>query len=75
MMDIGIWHCAFPNTSVDARRQLIIGYQDETRRGGTGAIPSAADVRRYEDEGGDLPELVAELLGDDSHKATNTPRQ
>ena len=74
MMDIGIWHCAFPNTSPDARRQLIIGYQDEARRGGTGAIPSAADVRRYEDEGGDLPELVAELLGDDSHKATNTPR-
>ena len=25
MMDISIWHCAFPNTSESARRQLIIG--------------------------------------------------
>ena len=49
-MDISIWHSALPNTAAHARRQLIIGYQSDGRRGGTGAIPSAADVERYEAE-------------------------
>lgn len=71
MMDQCIWHAALPNTSAESRRQLIIGYQPVTRRGGTGAIPSAADVRQYEATGGALPEEITELLGDDAHKAIN----
>ena len=61
MMDISIWHTAFPNTSESARRQLIIGYQSDRRRGGTGAIPSAVDVQRYEAEGGPLTCVPAHI--------------
>lgn len=71
MMDQGIWHAALPNTSTVPRRQLIIGYQPASRRGGTGAIPSAADCRQYEATGGPLREDITELLGDDAHKLIN----
>jgi hypothetical protein len=71
IMDQGIWHTALPNTGNKARRQLIIGYQPATRRGGTGAIPSAADLQRYEAEGGQIRPDIIELLGDDAHKAIN----
>ena len=71
MMDQSIWHAALPNVSSEARRQLIIGYQPASRRGGTGAIPSARDVRRYEATGGALRAEITELLGDDAHKLVN----
>jgi hypothetical protein len=59
LMDQCIWHTAMPNTGSDARRQLIIGYQSQRRRGGTGAIPAAADVQRYEAQGGPLRAEIA----------------
>lgn len=71
MMDQCIWHAALPNTSSEARRQLIIGYQPASRRGGTGAIPSTADVRQYEATGGALPGEIKELFGDDAHRSVN----
>lgn len=71
IMDQCIWHAALPNTSAESRRQLIIGYQPASRRGGTGAIPSTADVRQYEATGGALPKDIMELLGDDVHKLVN----
>ncbi len=71
MMDQCIWHAALPNTSTEPRRQLIIGYQPASRRGGTGAIPSTANVRQYEATGGPLREDIMELLGDDAHRTAN----
>eukprot|EP01045_Picozoa_sp_COSAG04_P013546 COSAG04_NODE_965_length_9140_cov_5.526048_11_plen_77_part_00 len=46
-------------------------HQAATKRGGTGAIPSAADIARYEREGGPLRPEIRELLGDAAHQSTN----
>ena len=73
VMDSSIWHAALPNTSSESRRQLILGYHHQNVRSGSGHIPSSADILRYEAEGGELPRHIKEVLGDELHRAGNTP--